>query len=88
VGRSIAVFAVSSVVTLTAGALLELSGDRLATREGINGVIFGATVLALATALPEISSGIAAVRIGDHQLARATSSAATRSRCASSCWPT
>jgi cation:H+ antiporter len=29
----------------------------------------GATVLALATALPEISSGIAAVRLGDHQLA-------------------
>src|SRR6185503_12659190 len=38
-------------------------------RAGINGVIFGATVLALATALPEISSGVAAVRIGDHQLA-------------------
>ena len=32
-------------------------------------MIFGATVLAFATALPEISSGIAAVRLGDHQLA-------------------
>ena len=31
--------------------------------------MFGATFLALATALPEISSGIEAVRIGDHQLA-------------------
>ncbi len=41
----------------------------LADRAGVNGVIFGATVLALATALPEISSGIAAVRVGDHQLA-------------------
>ena len=35
----------------------------------MNGVIFGATVLALATALPEISSGISAVRLGDNGLA-------------------
>jgi cation:H+ antiporter len=35
----------------------------------VNGVIFGATVLAGVTALPEISSGIAAVRLGDNALA-------------------
>ena len=67
--RAILVFAVGSIVTLVAGALLEITGDKLATRAGINGVIFGATVLALASALPEISSGVAAVRLGDHQLA-------------------
>jgi cation:H+ antiporter len=63
------IFAGASVVTLTAGVGLELSGNALADRAGINGVIFGATVLATATALPEISSGIAAVRLGDNALA-------------------
>jgi cation:H+ antiporter len=56
-------------VTLVAGVALEMSGNVLADRAGINGVIFGATVLATATALPEISSGIAAVRLGDNALA-------------------
>ena len=64
-----AMFAAGCVVTLIGGVVLERGGDVLAGRAGINGVIFGATVLALATALPEISSGIAAVRVGDHQLA-------------------
>jgi len=67
--RAITVFVVASAVTLGAGALLEIAGNDLANRAGINGVIFGATVLAVASALPEISSGIAAVRLGDNELA-------------------
>ncbi len=67
--RAIALFAVSSAVTLAAGVLLEVTGNDLANRAGINGVIFGATVLAVASALPEISSGVAAVRLGDNELA-------------------
>jgi cation:H+ antiporter len=63
------IFAAACAVTLVAGVALELSGNSLATRAGINGVVFGATVLAAATALPEISSGIAAVRLGDNALA-------------------
>jgi cation:H+ antiporter len=62
-------FAFASIVTLAAGVTLEESGNELANRLGVNGVIFGATVLATASALPEISSGIAAVRLGDHALA-------------------
>jgi cation:H+ antiporter len=62
-------FLVACVVTLLAGVLLQVSGSDLAGRAHMNGVIFGATVLAVATALPEISSGIGAVRLGDHGLA-------------------
>jgi len=62
-------FGLASAVTLAAGVALEQSGNELASRLNVNGVIFGATVLAFATALPEISSGIAAVRLGDHALA-------------------
>jgi cation:H+ antiporter len=63
------IFAAACAVTLIAGVGLELSGNTLADRTGVSGVIFGATVLATVTALPEISSGIAAVRLGDNALA-------------------
>jgi cation:H+ antiporter len=63
------VFGLACAVTLGAGVALEASGNDLANRLGVNGVIFGATVLAAATALPEISSGIAAVSLGDNALA-------------------
>ena len=63
------IFGVACALTLAAGVALEETGNELATRLGVNGVIFGATVLAGATALPEISSALAAVRLGDHALA-------------------
>jgi cation:H+ antiporter len=66
--RTIIVFAVASVATLIAGVLLEQSGNQLADNWGINGVLFGATFLALATALPEISSGITGVRMQRYTL--------------------
>jgi len=68
-GRVIGIFTVAAVVTLAAGIALQASGSVLADRMGMNGAVFGATFLAAATALPEISSGIAAVRLGDMQLA-------------------
>ena len=68
-GRVIAIFVGASLVTLVAGVALERSGSALADMAGINGVVFGATFLAAASTLPEISTGVAAVRLGDHQLA-------------------
>jgi cation:H+ antiporter len=64
-----AIFLAGALVTLGAGVVLQESGNVLAHRMGLQGAIFGATFLAAATALPEISSGIAAVRLGDMQLA-------------------
>jgi cation:H+ antiporter len=68
-GRAAAIFAAAAVVTAVAGVLVEESGSELAARIGLSGAVFGATVLAAATALPEVSTGLQSVRIGDHQLA-------------------
>jgi cation:H+ antiporter len=66
--RIFLLFLIVSIVTLAAGVALAISSAALADRFLINGVLFGATILAAASALPEISTGIAAVRLGDHQL--------------------
>jgi cation:H+ antiporter len=57
-------FGIASAVTLLAGVMLEQTGNQLADDFGMNGAVFGATILAAVTALPEVSSGIQAVRLG------------------------
>jgi cation:H+ antiporter len=68
-GRAAAVFGVAAVVTLVSGVFLERSGEALAGRVGLSGVLFGSTVLAAATSLPEVSTGLTSVRHGDYQQA-------------------
>jgi cation:H+ antiporter len=67
--KAATIFAVAALVTLLAGVVLERSGDAIADHIGFSGVLFGATVLAAATSLPEVSTGLTSVRNGDYQLA-------------------
>ena len=62
-------FGLAAVVTLVAGVVLERAGDAVAGHVGMSGVLFGATVLAAATSLPELSTGLTSTKAGDYQLA-------------------
>lgn len=67
--RSVLGFVGAAAVTLIAGVILEQSGSGIASQIGMSGVLFGATVLAAATSLPEVSTGLASTKLGDYQLA-------------------
>lgn len=56
-----------SMIVLIFGVLLEVTSDTIATHFNINGIIFGATILALVTSLPEISGGLAFVKEKTYQ---------------------
>jgi cation:H+ antiporter len=53
------------VVTLICGVILKGSGDVIAERIGLSSGLFGATVLAVSTSLPEMSTGIALTKPGN-----------------------
>jgi cation:H+ antiporter len=63
------IFFFAAAATFAAGFLLEETGTAIASVFGIGSGIFAATVLALVTSLPEISTGLESVIIGDNQLA-------------------
>ena len=67
--KAATIFSVAALVTLVAGVVLERSGDAIAGDIGLSGVLFGATILAAATSLPELSTGLTSVKNGDYQLA-------------------
>jgi cation:H+ antiporter len=69
IAAAFGVFIIGAIITLFAGWALEVSGEQLSIRWGMSGVLFGGTILALCTALPEISTGIASAKIKDYNMA-------------------
>ena len=67
--RIVLVFSLAAIITLIAGVVLEESSSAIAAHIGWSGVLFGSTILAAATSLPEVSTGLAAVKMGDYTLA-------------------
>ncbi|MCX6809967.1 MAG: sodium:calcium antiporter [Candidatus Berkelbacteria bacterium] len=63
------IFALASLATLIAGVMLEKTGSSVANHFGIGAGLFAGTIMALVTALPEISTGIESILIKDNQLA-------------------
>jgi cation:H+ antiporter len=68
-GRAAAVFTAAAIATLVTGVTIERSGEQFFGNLGLSGVLFGSTVLAIATSVPELSTGITSARMGDYQLA-------------------
>ena len=66
--RLVGMFVLAASLTLAGGFLLERSSSAMATEFGIDGVVFGATVLAAATTLPDLSTGMQSVKMGNYQL--------------------
>ncbi len=57
-----ALFALSAAVIVVAGAALAVFADVIIRRTGLGALWFGAVVVALVTSLPELTTGISAVR--------------------------
>jgi cation:H+ antiporter len=62
-------FAIGGLAILIAGTTVGRVGDALASQTGLGGSFIGATLVATATSLPEISTTLSAVRLGAYQLA-------------------
>jgi len=67
--RAITMTATMAAIILVAGFLLARTGDTLATQSGLGGSFIGATLLGLATSLPEISTLVAAIRLKRYSMA-------------------
>ena len=65
----VAAFAVAAAVVVVAAPFLALAADGIADRTGLGETFVGATLLALATSLPELVSSLAAVQIGAYDMA-------------------
>lgn len=65
----LAIFLMTALVVVGAGTVLARSGDIIAARTNLGGLWVGSVFLAVATSLPELTTDIAAVRLGAPNLA-------------------
>ncbi len=65
----VSMFAAGSLVILVVGVTLTRVADALAVQTGLGASFVGAVLLALVTSLPELSTTIAAVRLGAYSMA-------------------
>ncbi len=65
----VGLFVLAAVAILVGGIVLERTSDQIARHLGISGAVFGATVLAAVTSLPEVATGMAAIKLDDYELA-------------------
>lgn len=63
------IFVLTGAVVAAAGTVLARNGDVIAARTTLGGLFVGSIFLALATSLPEVATDIAAVRLGEPDLA-------------------
>lgn len=62
-------FALSAAVVFVAGSVVAVEGEILADQTGLGQTFVGATLVAIATSLPELSTTFKAVRIGAYSMA-------------------
>ena len=67
--RLILFFIGGSAVILVAGMVLARVGEAIAEQTGLGSTFVGATLLATSTSLPELSTAVAAVRLGNYSMA-------------------
>lgn len=68
-GKIMFIFFVAALFTLIAGVALERSGDAISKDIGMQGILFGATIMAAATSLPEVSTGLASMKLKKYEMA-------------------
>ena len=64
-------FAIASSIVLSGGYFVAISGEVIAEQTGMGQSFIGATLVALATSLPEVSTTYSAVRFGAYSMAAA-----------------
>lgn len=67
-GRLAFLLGVSAALTLIGGVVLERTSSAMADQFGMDGVVFGATILAAATSVPDLATGFQSAKLGNNEM--------------------